>query len=166
MLGWLDGPLSVSKNTQGCPCSFKVQQAPFFFFFFFFVGVPFFVPLVFNEFQFGRLVCCHLAKKCFCSTSEQRLGCLRQPFLWPRIGFLMHVLLQRKQKTPQKKKQGHYLRNKYLLGPLSFGCCSDHTHSLIRAVSLHYVFSTSCAQSHLIAVCPSVIEGALCQSNL
>jgi hypothetical protein len=76
----------------------------------------------------------------------------------------MHVLLQRKTENPKKKKkqQGHYLRNKYLLGPLSFGCCSDHTHSLIRAVSLHYVFSTSCAQSHLIALCPSLIsEGAL-----
>jgi hypothetical protein len=48
MLGWLDGPLSVSKNMQGCPCSFKVQQALFFFFCV--VGVPFFVPLVFNEF--------------------------------------------------------------------------------------------------------------------
>jgi len=41
MLGWLDGPLSVSKNTQGCPCSFKVQQALFFFLFFFFCRGPF-----------------------------------------------------------------------------------------------------------------------------
>lgn len=107
MLGWLDGPLSVSKNTQGCPCSFKVQQAPFFLFIFFkkkFIGVRFFVPLVFNEFQFGRLVCCHLAKKCFFAQPPSRGLAVRQPFLQPRIGFLMHVLLQRKQENPKKQK--------------------------------------------------------------
>jgi hypothetical protein len=74
----------------------------------------------------------------------------------------------RGNRKPPKKKTTRSLFKKQILklGPLSFGCCSDHTHSLIRAVSLHYVFSTSCAQSHLIALCPSVIEGALSVSQI